>query len=42
MNKGWLPTEYFELPEFVSTEPRPAIKPKIEYKTPMEGGKLFN
>ena len=38
----FLAHSYFELPQFVSIEPKPAIKPKIEYKTPMEGGKVFH
>ena len=42
MDNGWLPTEYYELPKFVSTEPKPALTPKEEYKTPMEGGKVFH
>ncbi len=41
IDNGWLPTEEYQLPKFVEIDPKPAIIPKVEYKTPMEGGKPF-
>ncbi|MGQ4874563.1 MAG: NAD-dependent epimerase/dehydratase family protein [Promethearchaeia archaeon] len=38
---GWFPSLNWSLPEYINIEPKPAQKPKIEYKTPMEGGKIF-
>jgi len=38
---GWFPKMKWDLPTYINTEPRTALKPDIEYKTPMEGGKIF-
>lgn len=42
LKHGWLPRNDFKLPDFVNTEPKPSIPPKIKYKTPMEGGEIFD
>ena len=38
---GWLPRRESKLPKYIHTDPKPAIKPKAEYKTPMDGGEVF-
>ena len=40
-NNGWLPQRTSKLPKFVHTDPKPAIKPEVEYKTPIDGGDIF-
>ena len=39
--QGWFPTKSLETPEYINTIPKPVLAQKIEYKTPMEGGKIF-
>ncbi len=40
--KGWFFTERdWKIPQHVNIESKPAITPKEEYKTPMEGGVAF-
>ena len=41
MKHGWLQRNEFKLPSYVNIESKASIEPKIPYKTPMEGGKIF-
>ncbi|MHA1149396.1 MAG: NAD-dependent epimerase/dehydratase family protein [Promethearchaeota archaeon] len=41
LDNGWLPSDGYELAKWVLTEPQPADFPEFEYKTPMEGGKVY-
>lgn len=38
---GWFPSAEWQLPDYMNFDPKPALAPKIEYKTPMEGGEVF-
>ena len=41
LKNGWFPTSKMEKPNYIQNEPKIPDKPKVEYKTPMEGGKIF-